>query len=387
MRKEIKALWSERRVHGLELIFATALLAFRYLSLSYWLRTVLPPPDDPRHTIRDNAIDAYCVIQFIALSLVLASGFSPIIDSAIVAYILFEIYLNLLNIVFIGKFRDINAPPASVERSILVLVLNIVGVVLAFGVLYRHWLGLSKVEGLFKAVLVLGTIGYPEASGKLVLLVALQVFLDVLLFVLVIASFVGQLGLFSHGNRSQPQSTSKNVLTSVKAAFDAYYQARSEELDRQIRIAENQLALDGLGNSTAVADRFRELYRDVLRDCLSKLLTSFERTLEGHDVGPKSGLQQSMVDVIQGSLQPIASDFNQRLDRAAKNAGVPLHKNLDDEIARLQTEAKVEVDLLLGRLRLKAEAGKKWYERPIGIILLGILVAVVGGLLLALLIG
>jgi len=154
----------------------------------------------------------------------------------------------------------------------------------------------------------------------------------------------------------------ENVVTSVKAAFDAYYKARSEQLDREIRIAENQMACDGLGNSTVVPDRFRELYRDTLRDCLSKLLTSFEHPPEAFEVQSGSELSQPIVDVIHSSLQPIASDFNQRLNRAANNAGVPLDKNLDDEFARLQTEATVEVDLLVGRLKQKAGGGEKHWD-------------------------
>jgi hypothetical protein len=204
MQKTIKKLWKARPVHGLELIFDTVLLALRYLSVSYWLRTVLPSPRHPRRTIRDNTIDVYCIIQVVALAILLVGTFGPIVDSVIAGYILFETYLNLLNIVFIGKFPEINAPPASVERSILLLMVNVVEVVLAFGVLYRDWLGLSRVQGIFNAILVLGTIGYPQVHGRLVLLVALQVFLDVLLLVLVLSSFVGQLGLFS-GNRNRNQ--------------------------------------------------------------------------------------------------------------------------------------------------------------------------------------
>lgn len=199
MRKDIQQLWRKRSVHGLELIFDTILLALRYLSISYWLRTFLPAPEDPRHTVRDNAIDAYCVLQLLALLVLLANPFGAILNSVIAGYILFEIYLNLLNIVFIGKFRDINAPPASVERGILLLSLNVLEVVLVFGVAYRDWLGLSTVDGIFKAVLVLGTIGYPEAPGNFVLLVALQVFLDLLLLVLIVSSFVGQISLFARG--------------------------------------------------------------------------------------------------------------------------------------------------------------------------------------------
>lgn len=151
----------------------------------------------------------------------------------------------------------------------------------------------------------------------------------------------------------------KNVFTSVKAAFEAYYQARSEELDRQIVIAENQMAVENLGNSGAVPQRLREIYRDTLRDCKSNLLSSFEGTLEVYDVRSESGDSQTVVDMIRDSLQPLASEFNQRLIRAANNAGVPLDKNLDNEVARLLTEAKVEVDLLLGRLELKEVSGQE----------------------------
>lgn len=200
MGKEIKTLWDKGRVHGLELVVDTTLLVFTYLSISFWLRTVLPSPHDARRIVRDNTIDAYCFAQLVVLSLLLVGQCGPIVDSVIAGYILFEIYLSLLNIVFIGKFREINAPPASVERSILLLLLNIVQIILAFGILYRDWLGLSRLDGIFKAILVLGTIGYPDAPGSLVLIVVLQVFLDVLLFVLVLSSFVGQLGLFSNGN-------------------------------------------------------------------------------------------------------------------------------------------------------------------------------------------
>lgn len=199
MWKDIKGLWQERRVHGLELVFDTALLALRYLSLSYWLRRVLPAPDSVQRTSRDNAIDVYSIVQLVILSLLLVGA--PIASTVIASYILFELYLNLLNIVFIGKFPKINAPPASVERSILLFILNIVQVVMVFGIFYRDWLGLTRLEAVFKAVLVFGTVGYPE-PGNLAPLVALQVFLDVILVLLVLSSFAGQLALFSNSNRT-----------------------------------------------------------------------------------------------------------------------------------------------------------------------------------------
>ena len=205
MRQEIKTLWRSHQdydVYGLELVFATALLALRNISISYWLGMCLPPSDHPRYKARHIwPIDLYCIAQLGALLLLFVGAFGPIVDSWIVGYVLFDIYLNLLNIVFIGKFSDINQPPLSIERSILLLIVNVVGVVLAFGILYRDWLGLSTLKGFFSAILVFGTLGYPESSGNVVLLVALQIFLNILLLVVVVSSFVGQLGLFSNGKR------------------------------------------------------------------------------------------------------------------------------------------------------------------------------------------
>jgi hypothetical protein len=199
-------LWRpDREVHGLELLCDTVLLALRRLSISYWLRCFLPGPDDPRHTTRDNAIDGYCVFQLLALLILIPGCFGPVVDSVVAGYILFEIYLNLFNIVFIGKIRVINSPPVSIERSLLLLFLNVFEVVLAFGILYRDWLKLSTVDGFFKAVLVLGTIGYPQASGWWVVLIALQVLLDFVLVVLVFSSFAGQVGLFR--SASPPPAT------------------------------------------------------------------------------------------------------------------------------------------------------------------------------------
>jgi len=197
MWANVKALWRDRQVHGLELLFDTLLLVLRYLSISYWLKRFFPGPDDPKHTVGDNAIDVYCVVQLLALLILLPFGLGPVADSFIASYILFDIYLNLFNIVFIGKMRAINAPPVSIERSILLLFMNVLEVVLAFAIFYRDWLKLSTMDAIFNAVLVLGTIGYPAAAdGQFALLVSFQVLLDFILIVLVISSFVGHVGLF-----------------------------------------------------------------------------------------------------------------------------------------------------------------------------------------------
>lgn len=188
----VKAPWRSRRVHGLELFFDTGLLVLRIVSISYWLRSFLPPPGGPG-TRRDNAVDLYCVSQLVVLLGLLWASFPTVVDSIITGYILFEIYLNLFNIVFIGKLGTDEAPPASIERSILLLFLNGLQVTLGFGIVYRDWLHLSPLEGFFNSVLVMGTIGFPNAaSGWYQLFVVGQVFLDLALVVFFFSTFAGE---------------------------------------------------------------------------------------------------------------------------------------------------------------------------------------------------
>lgn len=192
--ENIGILWRDPRAKGLERLLDTALLLLRFLSISYYLKRFL---SGPRRRWRSSVIDLYCVVELAVLVVLLAGDWGPRTEQVLTAYILFEIYLNLFNIIFIGKFPAINAPPASIERSILLLFLNVLQVGLAFAVFYAHAFRLTPVNAFFRAVLVLGTIGYPpEASGWSGILVSLQVFMDLVLLVLLLSAFVSQVGLF-----------------------------------------------------------------------------------------------------------------------------------------------------------------------------------------------
>jgi hypothetical protein len=202
MWDDIKSFWKVEDIHGIEFVFDPILLGLRFLSISYWLRIKLARPGSPNLHWRNNIIDIYCIIQLTLLLLLLVYPLGIIINSLIGGYILFEIYLNLFNIVFIGKIRTINAPPSSIERSILLLILNIIDVVLAFSVFYQDWLDLSRLDAVFQAVLVFGTIGYPSScSGNYTFIVPLQIFLDLILIVLFISSFIGRIGLFENNHK------------------------------------------------------------------------------------------------------------------------------------------------------------------------------------------
>jgi hypothetical protein len=128
--------------------------------------------------------------------------------TSVVIYILFEMYLNLCSIFFLPRQKQlglsppslrpsaVNEPSTRAERSILLLLLNIVQLILVFAIFYRASVpGLSPSGALCAAVLAFGTLATPP--GVSAALVAVQVALDFILVAAILANFVGQAGPFS----------------------------------------------------------------------------------------------------------------------------------------------------------------------------------------------
>jgi hypothetical protein len=134
MFEDLKKL-RKKDVYGFEYLTDWILLLLRRISLSYWIRRPFERPLKPK--CRTRVIDLYCWLQLVGLSALLLGSSHRYIRTALSVYILFEVYLSLFNIIFIGKFRDINYKPQSIERVILLMFLNVLQVVFAFAVLYR----------------------------------------------------------------------------------------------------------------------------------------------------------------------------------------------------------------------------------------------------------
>jgi hypothetical protein len=81
----------------------------------------------------------------------------------VVLYFLYELFLNLFHIIFVGKLRVIQ-PTASVERSLLLFLVNSAQIVLAFAVFYRGALGIGPVEAIVNSLLIFGTDSHPIAT-------------------------------------------------------------------------------------------------------------------------------------------------------------------------------------------------------------------------------
>jgi len=193
----------EPRVYGLEYLVDGLLLICRRLSLSYWIRRPFEHPLNLRQ--RTWVIDLYCFMELAILFGFLVWSDNRGLSTVVSGYILFEIYLSLFNIVFIGKFPKINYAPPSIERVILLMFVNVLQVIIAFAILYRSWSSsiLSWPDAFSQAVRVLGTV---EAPAQPRFMVDMQILLDLLLLVIFLASCVGQVGVFRRTPGTEKES-------------------------------------------------------------------------------------------------------------------------------------------------------------------------------------
>jgi hypothetical protein len=196
---------------GLERLVRYTLILLRAASLQYWLLALIPDDDAMQRRRRDIAVDVSVVGQCIAV--VLSWWLVPArwLDSAsaVVAYLLFCLYLSLLNIVFFSGVPSVNKPTTSATRSILLLAVNVVHVTFTFALFYRARLNLSPRAALFGSFMVLGTLGIPDGAVTAnTVLVPLQILSDFLLLAFAVAVFVGQVPMrFSNGGRGGTSGT------------------------------------------------------------------------------------------------------------------------------------------------------------------------------------
>jgi hypothetical protein len=92
----------------------------------------------------------------------------------IVSYLLTEMYLALLNVVFVRTLPD--QRPISIPRSLLLLILNAFQIIATFALYYRIVLSLDPGAAIASSFQVFGTVGHPvNDSGHGSYLVALQI--------------------------------------------------------------------------------------------------------------------------------------------------------------------------------------------------------------------
>jgi uncharacterized protein with PQ loop repeat len=201
-------------IRGLEWLFALSVHFLHVFTLSGWIKfrfdPLQHPPPEEELAFRNKVIEAWVIFELLVLLWV--TFYLPPIGSfriAVAIYLLYEILLNLCSIIFVGKLQGVGSasptvypPTSSIERSLLLFGFNIIQIILIFAIFYRSIFNFTPKRAIFESALVLGTIGHPELdpASHWWWVVTLQILTDLVLLVVFLAAFVGNLGAFKRRN-------------------------------------------------------------------------------------------------------------------------------------------------------------------------------------------
>jgi hypothetical protein len=176
---------------GIERLFYFVLYRLRLVSFSEWISfCIAGGREGEAGQAKDRLIvDWYVVLKTLLVGLLL---FVPVKHSLtwlvqfVVWYLLVEMYLQLLNIVFIGTLKQDRK--ISVGRSLLLLMFNAAQLVLSFALFYRLYLHKGIRDAIYTSVQVFSPLGAPEHARTLV---TLQVALGFIFLTILLAKFLG----------------------------------------------------------------------------------------------------------------------------------------------------------------------------------------------------
>jgi hypothetical protein len=176
---------------GLERLFYFILYGLRLVSLSEWISFCITGgrEDDANHATDRLIVDWYVVLKTFLVALLLCvvptKHSLTWLVQLIVWYLLAEMYLSLLNIVFVGTLKQDRK--ISVGRSLLLLMFNAAQLVLSFAVFYRVCLHKDVRDAVYTSVQVFSTLGAPNDARTLV---TLQVALGFIFLTVLLAKFL-----------------------------------------------------------------------------------------------------------------------------------------------------------------------------------------------------
>ncbi len=176
---------------GIERLFCFALYWLRLVSLSEWISfCIAGGRKDKAGQAKDQMIvDWYVVLKTFLVALLLIVPVKHSLSwlvQLVVWYLLAEMYLQLLNIVFVGTLKQDRK--ISVGRSLLLLMFNAAQLVLSFALFYRVYLNKGIRDAVYTSVQVFSTLGAPEHARTLV---TLQVALGFIFITVLLARFLG----------------------------------------------------------------------------------------------------------------------------------------------------------------------------------------------------
>jgi hypothetical protein len=193
---------------GLERLVRYALLLLRPLSFHYWLISLFPDPRSSGRSQRDLAVDISVVTQtaLVIGLLFLAPASFLTFAQWLSGYLLFCLYLGLMNIVFFAAIPEIASPPSSVSRSVILIGMNLLQVTFSFALFYRAELDLEPTRAAFGSFLVLGTVGLPAEPNLIPwYLTPIQILCNLALVSVALGVFVGHLRLAPSEHQDNPR--------------------------------------------------------------------------------------------------------------------------------------------------------------------------------------
>lgn len=177
------------KLQGIEWLAGMVLYLLWYALASFWLTH----PSRLNHSWKiNNKYRSLLIEVYVVGCVILTVGnwwCGPgMLLTWVCSYFLASTIITLLQVLFLNKaLGEMDSP----ERSLLLVMLNVVQIVFVFASWYQIAAPLSRYDALFKSILVFATAGYP-AQEEVQTIVELQIAADVVLIAVFLAHLLGK---------------------------------------------------------------------------------------------------------------------------------------------------------------------------------------------------
>lgn len=165
----ITAIWNNSKLFGLERWVMLVLATFRLVLPSMVVNLVAARFAYPHNKV---VVDVYCILKPVLLFGILKLGLASGTWALILACILIaDLYVYLLSVIFLGRV-GLYGQPASINRSVLLALINFIELAAAFSIVYLNLNALyyddSVVtnwhQAVYFSVITAMTIGYGDVT-------------------------------------------------------------------------------------------------------------------------------------------------------------------------------------------------------------------------------
>ena len=131
----VRSIYRNKTLFGLERWVMLSLAVIRFVLPSMIINTLAGRFAFPRNKV---VVDVYCLLKVLTLLLILRTGSGSTTWAFIIAFLLLvDLYVYLLSVIFLGR-SGLYAQPASINRSILLALLNFLEITAAVSIVYLH---------------------------------------------------------------------------------------------------------------------------------------------------------------------------------------------------------------------------------------------------------